>query len=121
MSTLKQKLDENLLQDKHIRSLLIDRLTKIKKNKQKFRTPDIILAKMTAKTDLSNKMICVIYNHEFVEQLIAEDGVPPQNIRFIADSEARAEWIYKIYGVISKFVDVSDGDSGIRKAMEDFK
>ena len=57
MSTLKQKLDENLLQDKHIRSLLIDRLTKIKKNKQKFRTPDIILAKMTAKTDLSNKMV----------------------------------------------------------------
>ncbi len=120
MSILKQKLDETLLQDKDIRSLLIDRITNIGNNKQKFRTPDFIIAKMTGKTDLSNKMICVIYNHDIVEQLIVEDGVLPENIRFIADSKARAEWVYKAYGVKSKFVDVSEGDSAIIKAMGEF-
>lgn len=120
MSNLKEKLDETLLQDKDIRSLLIARLSKIKSNKQKHRTPDFILARMTAKTDLANKMICVIYNHEILEQLIVEDGVQPQNIRFIADSEARAKWAFVAYGVVSKYVDVSESDTGIRKAMEEF-
>jgi uncharacterized protein (UPF0147 family) len=57
---------------------------------------------------------------ELVEQLIVEDGVPPQNIRFIADNPQEALFADKVYGVISKYVSEADGIKGIRKAMEEF-
>ena len=120
MSILKQKFDENLLLDKDFRQIFFDRLTKLQNIWQKHRTPEDITRKMTAKTDLANKMICVIFNMELVEQLIVEDGVPPQNIRFIADNPQEALFADKVYGVVSKYVSETDGIKGIRKAMEEF-
>lgn len=120
MTTLKQKLDETLLQDKDFRQIFFDRLTKLENNWQKHRTPEDITRKMTAKTDLANKMICVIFNMELIEQLIVEDGVPPQNIRFIADNPQEAVFADKVFGVASKYVSESEGIKGIRKAMEEF-
>ena len=100
--------------------IFFDRLTKLQNNWQKHRTPEDVTRKMTAKTDLANKKICVIFNMELVEQLIIDDGVLPENVRFIADNPQEALFAYKVYGVISKYVSESEGVKGIRKAMEEF-
>lgn len=120
MSNLKQKFDETLLRDKDFREIFFDRLSKVQNNWQKHRTPQDVTSKMTAKTDLANKMICVIFNMELIEQLVMQDGVPPQNIRFIADNPQEAIFADKVYGVVSKYVSESEGIKGIRKAMEEF-
>src|SRR5665213_3879756 len=47
-----------------------------------------IVGKLKEYTGLDDKKICVLFNIEFVEVLIYDFGVKPENIYFFADHEA---------------------------------
>lgn len=70
-------------------------------NWQQYRTPMEIVDKMISKTEVLGKIILVLFNVEFVERLIHEHYVLPENIFFFSDHKTEQLFVEEIYGVTS--------------------
>ncbi len=81
---------------------------KDKDNLQAHSTPLSIVDRMINKTTLENKKILVIFNLEFLEQLINKYRVAPANIYLLADSNVEKLISEKLYRVNSVLVNVED-------------
>lgn len=64
-------------------------------------TPLDIIRKMTGKTSLDNKKILVLFNIEFLQVLIEEKNIKPENIYYVADNKLEYLCGSKIFKVQS--------------------
>jgi hypothetical protein len=81
---------------------------KDKDNLQAHSTPLPIVDRMIAKTTLENKKILVLFNLEFLEQLINKYKVAPANVYLLADSRVEKLISEKLYKVDSALVNAED-------------
>lgn len=58
-----------------------------------------IISKISEYTNLENKKICVLFNWEFVHELINKFNVNEKNITFICDNDDKNEYVSGIYNV----------------------
>jgi len=58
-----------------------------------------IIQKLAEFTDMKHLSVCVMYNLEFVDILVKEYGVSPENITFFPDSKQEASAARIVYGV----------------------
>ncbi len=87
------------------RITFFETLTKHPENWQQNPTPLSIVRKMLDKTSLENKKILVIFNIEFLQVLIEERKINPENIYYIADNELEYLSGIKIFKVQSYKLD----------------
>lgn len=80
---------------------LIDSVARLPDNWQHFKTPISITDEMIETTDLHNKNILVLFNMEFVEQLIHKYNVPNEQIFLLADTETESLIAKKVYNIQS--------------------
>jgi len=76
-------------------------LTKHPENWQQNPTPLCIVRKMLNKTSLEDKKILVLFNIEFIQVLVEERKINPENIYYIADNELEYLSAIKIFKVQS--------------------
>jgi hypothetical protein len=76
-------------------------LTKHPENWQQNPTPLCIVRKMLDKTSLEEKKILVLFNIEFLQVLVEERKINPENIYYIADNELEYLGAIKIFKVQS--------------------
>jgi hypothetical protein len=76
-------------------------LTKHPENWQQNPTPLCIVRKMLDKTSLEEKKILVLFNIEFLQVLVEERKINPENIYYIADNELEYLSAIKIFKVQS--------------------
>jgi len=83
------------------RILFFETLTKHPENWQQNPTPLCIVRKMLNKTSLEDKKILVLFNIEFLQVLVEERKINPENIYYIADNELEYLSAIKIFKVQS--------------------
>ncbi len=83
------------------RITFFETLTKHPENWQQNPTPLSIVRKMLDKTLLEDKKILVLFNLEFLQVLVEERKVKPENIYYIADNELEFLGAIKIFKVHS--------------------
>jgi hypothetical protein len=90
------------------RIVFFETLTKHPENWQQNPTPLCIVRKMLDKTSLEEKKILVLFNIEFLQVLVEERKINPENIYYIADNELEYLSAIKIFKVQSyKLSDIS--------------
>lgn len=92
---------KKLLSFEQGRIKFFETLTKHPENWQQNPTPFSIVRKMVDKTSLEDKKILVLFNIEFLQVLVEERKVNPQNIYYIADNELEFLGGNKIFKVQS--------------------
>jgi hypothetical protein len=83
------------------RITFFETLTKHPENWQQNPTPLCIVRKMLDKTSLEEKKILVLFNIEFLQVLVEERKINPENIYYIADNELEYLSAIKIFKVQS--------------------
>jgi hypothetical protein len=83
------------------RITFFETLTKHPENWQQNPTPLSIVRKMLDKTPLEDKKILVLFNIEFLQVLVEERKINPENIYYIADNELEYLSAIKIFKVQS--------------------
>ena len=83
------------------RIVFFETLTKHPENWQQNPTPLCIVRKMLDKTSLEEKKILVLFNIEFLQVLVEERKINPENIYYIADNELEYLSAIKIFKVQS--------------------
>ena len=83
------------------RIVFFETLTKHPENWQQNPTPLCIVRKMLDKTSLEDKKILVLFNIEFLQVLVEERKINPENIYYIADNELEYLSAIKIFKVQS--------------------
>ena len=83
------------------RIIFFETLTKHPENWQKNTTPLPIVHKMLDKTSLDDKKILVLFNIEFLQVLVEERKINPENIYYIADNDLEYLSAIKIFKVQS--------------------
>jgi hypothetical protein len=83
------------------RITFFETLTKHPENWQQNPTPLCIVRKMLDKTSLEDKKILVLFNIEFLQVLVEERKINPENIYYIADNELEYLSAIKIFKVQS--------------------
>lgn len=83
------------------RIIFFETLTKHPENWQQNPTPLPIVRKMLDKTSLDNKKILVLFNIEFLQVLVEERKINPENIYYIADNDLEYLSAIKIFKVQS--------------------
>ncbi len=83
------------------RITFFETLTKHSENWQQNPTPLSIVRKMLDKTSLEDKKILIIFNIEFLQVLVEERKINPENIYYIADNELEYLSALKIFKVQS--------------------
>ena len=83
------------------RIVFFETLTKHPENWQQNPTPLSIVRKMLDKTSLEDKKILVLFNIEFLQVLVEERKINPQNIYYIADNDLEYLSGIKIFKVQS--------------------
>jgi len=83
------------------RITFFETLTKHPENWQQNPTPLCIVRKMLDKTSLEEKKILVLFNIEFLQVLVEERKINPENIYYIADNELEYLSANKIFKVQS--------------------
>lgn len=92
---------EKLLSFQQGRMIFFETLTKHPDNWQQNPTPLSVVRKMIDKTILNDKKILVLFNIEFLQVLIEERKVKPENIYYIADNDLEYLSGIKIFKVQS--------------------
>jgi hypothetical protein len=92
---------KKLLSFEQGRITFFEALTKHPENWQQNPTPLSIVRKMIDKTSLDDKKILVLFNIEFLQVVIEERKINPQNIYYIADNELEFLGGIKIFKVQS--------------------
>jgi len=87
------------------RIVFFETLTKHPENWQQNPTPLCIVRKMLDKTSLEDKKILVLFNIEFLQVLVEERKINPENIYYIADNELEYLGAIKIFKVQSYKID----------------
>ena len=83
------------------RIIFFETLTKHPENWQQNTTPLSIVRKMLDKTSLDDKKILVLFNIEFLQVLVEERKINPENIYYIADNDLEYLSAIKIFKVQS--------------------
>ena len=83
------------------RIVFFETLTKHPENWQQNPTPLPIVRKMLDKTSLDDKKILVLFNIEFLQVLVEERKINPENIYYIADNDLEYLSAIKIFKVQS--------------------
>ena len=83
------------------RIIFFETLTKHPENWQQNPTPLPIVRKMLDKTSLDDKKILVLFNIEFLQVLVEERKINPENIYYIADNDLEYLSAIKIFKVQS--------------------
>lgn len=92
---------KKLLSFEQGRIAFFETLTKHPENWQQNPTPLSIVRKMVGKTSLDDKKILVLFNIEFLQILVEERKINPENIYYIADNELEYIGGIKIFKVQS--------------------
>lgn len=96
---------KKLLSFEQGRIKFFETLTKHPENWQQNPTPLPIIRKMVDKTSLDDKKILVLFNIEFLQVLVEERKINPENIYYIADNELEFLGANKIFKVQSYKLD----------------
>lgn len=92
---------KKLLSFEQGRIKFFETLTKHPENWQQNPTPLPIIRKMVNKTSLDDKKILVLFNIEFLQVLVDERKINPENIYYIADNELEYLASIKVFKVQS--------------------
>lgn len=109
---------EKLLKYQSGKEAFFDVLSRYPKNWQCNVTPYSITRQMVDKTPLENKKILVLFNIEFLDVLINQKDVDPNNIYYVADNHLEMLAAEKIYKVNAFYSPCDEGIAGLKKLIE---
>lgn len=108
---------EKLLKYKLGKEAFFEVLSQYPDNWQCNVTPVSIVNRMVNKTTTENKKILVLFNIEFIEVLINDKKVNPDNIYYIADNHLEMLTAQKVYKVHAYCSPTNDGLAGLKNVI----